>query len=228
TAEIIAAGGKASRFGAATSKQFALLGGRPLVEWSLAAFENEPSVERIILAYPSDEAESRYSDLIRSRGFRKITLTKGGEARLDSVRNGFAALSALADNDVVLIHDAGRPLVSRDLIRSVLQAAAQGGAAVPVLALTETVKEVKNGAVVRTVPRENLAGAQTPQGFRYGVLREAYRQIDSRGVDRVKVTDEALLAEWAGFAVTVVPGERRNLKITHPEDLALAAALAIP
>ncbi|HET6266664.1 MAG TPA: 2-C-methyl-D-erythritol 4-phosphate cytidylyltransferase, partial [Acidobacteriota bacterium] len=103
-----------------------------------------------------------------------------------------------------------------------------GGAAVPVLALTETVKEVKNGAVVRTVPRENLAGAQTPQGFRYGVLREAYRQIDSRGVDRVKVTDEALLAEWAGFAVTVVPGERRNLKITHPEDLALAAALANP
>jgi 2-C-methyl-D-erythritol 4-phosphate cytidylyltransferase len=227
-AAIIAAGGKGSRFGAATSKQFALLGGRPLVEWSLAAFENEPLVERVILAYPTDEPESRYSELIRARGFRKILLTQGGEARLDSVRNGFAALGGLADNDVVLIHDAARPLVSRDLIRNVLQLAAEHGAAVPVLALTETVKEVKDGAVVRTVPRENLAGAQTPQGFRYGVLREAYRKLDARGAERAHITDEALLVEWAGFAVTVVPGERRNLKITHPEDLALAAALANP
>src|SRR5262249_60898998 len=136
-------------------------GARPWVEWSLAAFENAACVERVLLAYPSDEAESRYSDLIRSRGFRKITLTKGGEARLDSVRNGFAALSGLADNDVVLIHDAARPLVSRDLIRSVLQAAAQQGAAVPGLALTETVKEVKNGAGGRTVPRDKLASAET-------------------------------------------------------------------
>jgi 2-C-methyl-D-erythritol 4-phosphate cytidylyltransferase len=153
---------------------------------------------------------------------KKVQLVEGGEHRQHSVANAIAAISAAAD-DIVLVHDAVRPFVTEEIIRDVIECAKKYGAAIAGLPAVDTVKQVERtavGAVVTaTVPRERVVLAQTPQGFRFGVIKRAF---DEAAADGFIGTDEASLVERSGHEVAVVMGSPRNIKITTPGDMELA------
>lgn len=212
---VIVAAGEGRRFGGA--KQFALLGGRPLLEHCIEAFESHEGVEAIVLVLPA----ARLGEALAGR-FRKISsVVQGGPRRQDSVRNGFGAVHGRG-RDVVLIHDGARPLAGSALISRVIDEAARSGAAVPVLPLEDTVKEVREEGVLRTHDRSVLYRAQTPQGFFYEVLEEALAAADRDGFSG---TDEAMLVERTGRRVAAVAGDPRNIKITTPLDVRIAEVL---
>jgi 2-C-methyl-D-erythritol 4-phosphate cytidylyltransferase len=207
---IVVAAGAGKRFG--EMKQFAFLRGKPVLEWTLEAFQAHGEVGAIALVLPDEQDLKHY----RIRYPKIVDIVRGGKRRQDSVWQGFRLLDA-ATAEVVLVHDGARPLVSR-----VIAAARAAGAAVPILPLEETVKEVRDGRVVGTVDRTFLARAQTPQGFLYAVLKKA---LDKARRDRFYGTDEAMLAERAGIPVSVVEGDPYNIKITTPVDLKIAEGL---
>ncbi len=214
---IIAAGGKGVRFQSTTSKQLLPLKGRPVLSWTLQPFLKTREIAEIILAYPQDEAESEYRKILEQENAPRVQLVKGGETRYRSVRNAFEKIANAKREDLVLIHDAARPLLPLTLLKTLIETATKKGAVIPVIALQETVKEVTEDQIVRTVPRENLFLAQTPQVFQYWILATAY----ASNHESSDLTDEAILVEKAGFYVSVVKGERRNIKITEPSDLEL-------
>ena len=215
-AVLIVAAGEGRRFGGA--KQFAPLGGRPVLAWSVAAFSRHPRVGEIVLVLPPGRDAAPFLSLDP----KVRAAVDGGPRRQDSVRNGFARLAA-DGNGLVLVHDGVRPFVEAALVDRVLDAADAYGAAVPAVEIEDTVKEVLDGRVIRTLSRDGLVRVQTPQGFRYGILRDAL-DLAARATD-LPVTDEASLVERLGRTVVVVPGDPRNIKITRAEDLALAEAL---
>lgn len=212
---IIAAGGRGLRFGAGSPKQLLLLGGAPILKRSVDVYLDCDVIDEVIVALPADLllAPPAY---LRSTT-RPVTIVGGGDRRRDSVANAFAQVSDRAD--VVVIHDAARPLVTADLIRRTVHAAAESGAAIAALRASDTVKRAtRDGAIVATLPRDEIYLAQTPQAFRVNVLRDALAVAGD-------ATDEAMLAEQAGHVVRVVDGDPRNLKITTPEDLRNAERL---
>lgn len=213
-AAIIVAAGSGRRFGSA--KQFAPLRGRMLVEWCLSAFERHPGVSDIVLVLPPDELKREF----RSATTKLRAVVEGGAERQDSVSRGFASVAPAGDG-LVLVHDGARPLVSAELISRVIEAAGLTGAAVPGLALDETVKEVAESRVMRTLDRRGLARVQTPQGFSYPILKEA---LEAAARDYFRGTDEAMLVERLGRPVALVPGDPRNIKITTALDLKAAEA----
>ena len=215
---IIAAGGRGARLGGAQPKQFRSLGGRPILQRSVDAFMTSDRIADVIVALPRELASS-VPDYLRS-GRKPVAIVEGGERRQDSVAHAFARVSGRAD--VVVIHDAARPLVTADLISRTVDAAARFGAAIAALPATDTVKRSNaERVVVDTIPRGEIFLAQTPQAFRVDVLRAALAQAREGG----DATDEAMLAERAGHPVHLVDGDPRNLKITTAEDLATAERL---
>ncbi len=215
TSAIIVAAGAGKRFG--EPKQFAYLRAKPVLEWTLERFQAHPEVEAVVLVLPDEQDLKHY----RLRYAKILDIVRGGERRQDSVWQGFRLLTASAP-EIVLVHDGARPLVGADLISRVIAAARADGAAVPVLPIDDTIKEVREGRVSGTVDRTLLARAQTPQGFRYDVLKKA---LEAARRDRFCGTDEAALVERLGLAVTAVAGDPRNIKITTPVDIPIAEAL---
>jgi 2-C-methyl-D-erythritol 4-phosphate cytidylyltransferase/2-C-methyl-D-erythritol 2,4-cyclodiphosphate synthase len=217
-AVVIVAAGKSSRLGGAVPKQLLDVGGRSILQRSVAAFDAHPAVVELAVVLPAEHLADGRS-LVGDTA-RRLTFVAGGVRRQDSVRAGVAALQPGAD--VVLIHDAARPFADRALIDRVIAGAAEAGAAVPAVPATDTVKHVdpRDQIVRRTLPREEIWLAQTPQGFRPAVLADAIA-CGERGVE---ATDEAMLAEQAGHAVRVVAGDARNVKITTADGLAAARA----
>ena len=214
-AAIIVAAGRGERFGSA--KQFAILKGLPLVYWSLERFEKHPEVDRIVLVIPPEEEKETFL-----RRYKKLqAVVPGGTERQDSVWQGFEQIDP-SRTGVVLVHDGVRPLLSEGLITRVIQAARDKGAAVPGVALDETIKEVKGEDVIKTHERNSLYRIQTPQGFSYALLKEA---LESAVRDKFYGTDEAMLLERLGKRVVVVEGDPKNIKITNPSDLKVAEAL---
>ena len=217
----LTAGAKPARV-TATSKQFVEIGGVPMLIHTLRKFEAVPEVSEIVLALRPDDATAFRSRLQKEGLRKKITLVEGGEHRQQSVASGLSRIAAEPD-DVVLVHDAVRPFVDAEIIASVIQAAARHGAAIAGLPAVDTVKQVDRTAegaiVVSTIPRARVVLAQTPQGFRYGVLRKAF---DEAQADGFQGTDEASLVERTGHEVAVVMGSPQNIKITTPADLELA------
>jgi 2-C-methyl-D-erythritol 4-phosphate cytidylyltransferase/2-C-methyl-D-erythritol 2,4-cyclodiphosphate synthase len=212
---IIAAGGRGQRFGGASLKQLLLLGGEPILKRSVDAYRSCDLVTDLVVALPADVVQSPPSYLLG--GSKPLALVEGGARRRDSVANAFARVSARAD--VVVIHDAARPLVSDAVIRRTVNAAAESGAAIAAVRAHDTVKRAGiDGAITATLPRDEIFLAQTPQAFRVDVLKAALAQDGD-------ATDEAALAEQAGHVVRVVEGDPRNLKITTPEDLSTAERL---
>jgi len=215
TAAVIVAAGAGSRFGGA--KQFAPFGGRPLFEWSCEVFQAHPGVDDIILVLP--ETPTRVLDPGR---FSKIVdIVPGGERRQDSVAAGFARLDP-ERTGFVLVHDGARPLLGPELIDRVLAGAKKTGAAVPVVPPEDTIKEIFEGRVLRTLDRGRWGRVQTPQGFAYAVLRRALNRASADGFTG---TDESILVERLGLEVAAVDGDPRNLKITTPLDLLFAEAV---
>jgi 2-C-methyl-D-erythritol 4-phosphate cytidylyltransferase/2-C-methyl-D-erythritol 2,4-cyclodiphosphate synthase len=221
---IIAAGGRGQRFGAAEPKQLLVVGGRTILERSVDAFLSHPSVSEVVVALPQELVASppaylRANEAVASPS-KPLRLVAGGRRRQDSVANAFRA--AAERSEVIVIHDAARPFVSAELITRTIAAAASAGAALAAIQARDTVKRAGPGEVrfvTETLARESIFLAQTPQAFRRSVLADALRLAD-------EVTDEAALAERAGHRVQLVPGEASNIKITTPEDLRLAEAIA--
>lgn len=208
---VIVAGGTGRRFGGL--KQFALLGGRTVLERAIAPFEQCAAIDQIILvAPPSHMARTRR--LVRNAGFRKIrTIVEGGRRRQDSVMRGVSMITARTG--IVAIHDGARPLVSPRLIVQGIRLAGRYGVVVFGRPVSETLKYVEGHRVIRTVPRDGLWLVQTPQFFRLCLLQRAYADVDFR----TDYTDEAALVEKAGIRTFLYPGDRNNLKITDPTDL---------
>jgi len=220
-AVVVVAAGAGVRLGAAEPKLLVDLAGRPLVAHSLSVFQDCLAVERIVLVVPAGlEAQAR-SDVVERFSLDKVcAIVAGGETRAESVYAGLVELGP--DTGVVLIHDGARPLVSRDLVLRVLEAAERTGAAVPEIKCADTVKRVEGDVIVATLDRDRLRRIQTPQGFHYVLIREAYERSREQGEP---ATDDSALLEVMGTRVSTVPGSLTNLKITTAEDLVMAAAL---
>jgi 2-C-methyl-D-erythritol 4-phosphate cytidylyltransferase len=216
---IVVAAGRGERMGGDRPKAFLPLGGQPLLLRAARAFDAAPSVEAIVTVVPAEQVEAA-RELLASLS-KPVVVVAGGPRRQDSVLEGLKGLPR-GFGGVVLVHDAARPLVDVDLIEKVAGAAEETGAALPVLALVETVKRVRDGRVVETLERDELAAAQTPQGFRLAVLVAAY---EAAFRDRLTLTDEAMAVERLGAPVRAVAGSPVNRKITTPEDLEWAEGL---
>jgi 2-C-methyl-D-erythritol 4-phosphate cytidylyltransferase/2-C-methyl-D-erythritol 2,4-cyclodiphosphate synthase len=215
---IIAAGGRGTRVGANVPKQWLTIGGRTLLDLSVAAFDAHPRVSEIVLVLPEGEEPRAMSAAVKP-----MRIVGGGPRRQDSVANGFASVSAQAD--VVLVHDAARPFVGAGVIDRTIDAAWENGAAIAALPVHDTVKRARwDGEVAmiaETLPRESIFLAQTPQGFRRDVLAGAVELGKTH-----TTTDEAGLAELSGDPVRLVAGEEANVKITTSGDLERARAIA--
>ena len=197
-------------------KIMAQLCGRPLVTHSLDAFENSPLVARVVLVGPREGVDAHHG-LVAERGYGKVQVVPGGERRQDSVRSGLDALGAV---DWTIVHDGARPCIDAAMIEAGLRAATETGAAAPAQPLSDTIKEIDDtGKVVRTLERDRLRAAQTPQVFSTALLRRAHDQV------REDVTDDAAMIEMTGGSVRLFPGPPENLKVTTPLDLEIAEAI---
>jgi 2-C-methyl-D-erythritol 4-phosphate cytidylyltransferase len=213
---VIVAAGRGRRM-QGVDKLLAPLAGRPMLAHTLAAFQACAAVQRVVLVMAADRLEEG-RELVRAHGLDKVAaVCAGGERRQDSVRAG---LDALGPCQWAVVHDGARPLVTPRLIEDGLAAARETGAAICAVPLSDTLKRVSESQEVeRTVEREGLWLVQTPQVFRYDLLLGAHRRAT------VEATDDAALVEAMGGRVRVYMGSPRNIKVTTPEDLALAEAL---
>ena len=215
-AAIIVAAGESRRMGG-VDKAFALLAGKPVLARAVDAFQKCGSVQQVVLVVNEQNLE-RCCQLVAEQGWSKVTdVCPGGRRRQDSVAAG---LSQLSHCDWVIIHDGARPLVTVDLIEHGLEAARETGAAVAAVPVTDTIKVAGDDRIVhQTPPRRNLWAVQTPQVFRLDIITLAYRQA------KVEVTDDASLVEQLGYKVKLYMGSYTNIKVTTPDDLALAEIL---
>jgi 2-C-methyl-D-erythritol 4-phosphate cytidylyltransferase len=209
----------------APSKQFTELAGTPILIHTLRKFAASADVAEIFVVLRANEIEgfrARLEKEAKDVLKKNVRLVEGGEHRQQSVAHALAAISAAAD-DIVLVHDAVRPFVTTEIIRDVIAAARKHGAAIAGVPALDTIKEVQRtaeGAVITaTIPRERVVMAQTPQGFRYDVLKKAFDEAEADGF---MGTDEASLVERSGHEVAVVMGSVKNIKITTPADMELA------
>ena len=219
---ILPAAGLGTRMAAAEPKQFLSIAGVPILVHSLRAFAAVERITSMVVATRKQDVE-RVQNLVVEYGFSdRVRVVEGGENRQESVSNGLAAIVA-ADDDIVLVHDAVRPLIDSGTIERVIEAVEENGAAIVGLPAVDTIKQVERTAhgalITSTIPREFVVLAQTPQGFRYGLLVSAFAEAVADGF---LGTDEASVVERAGHPVAVVPGSQVNLKVTKPSDLALA------
>jgi 2-C-methyl-D-erythritol 4-phosphate cytidylyltransferase len=211
---IIVAAGEGRRFG--VSKQFALLGGKPVLDRCLDIFEAHKKVAAIVLVLKDIGFKKEYL-----KRYRKIVaVAKGGKRRQDSVFSGFHQIDP-EKAEIVLVHDGVRSLVSEDLIDRIIEATRKAGAAVPAIPVGDTIKLVEGDEVSQTLDRERLFRVQTPQGFSHPILKAA---LDKATEEIFYGTDEASLVERTGKKVFVVQGDPKNIKITSPEDLRIAEA----
>lgn len=203
-AAILVAAGSGSRFGAETPKQFLAIAGLPVIRHAAMA------LAQVDLLQPVGDNDAIGAALA---GIRHLPIVPGGRTRQDSVRAGLEALVPHAP-DVVLVHDAARPVIPAGTIAALLNALEQAPGAIPAVPVADTLKRATDGVIQQTVPREGLFRAQTPQAFRFPALLAAHRS------GLVGATDDASLLEAAGQAVAIVPGSDDNIKLTYPEDLA--------
>jgi len=219
TIALIMAAGRGSRFGAAAPKQYVELAGRPVLRHSLETFLKHPRIDAVRVVIHADD-RAMYNTA--ASGLSPLEPVTGGATRQESVRRGLESLRDKAPS-IVLIHDAARPLVDSALIDRMLAALAASPGAIPVLPVADTVKRASNGIVQETLDRQTLWRAQTPQAFRYGDIMAAHNAAAGR-----KLTDDAAVAEAAGLAVALVPGQEENFKVTTEADLIRARQLLVP
>lgn len=219
TTAIIVAAGKSERMGAGTDKAFLSLVNKPVVAWSLLAFERCPEVDRIVLVVRKDQLVASKA-VVRMFGISKIqAIVPGGAKRQESVQAGLDACDI--DTRTVIVHDGARPCVTSDVISEVAKAAKRFPAVTVGRRMTDTVKRVEKGSVVAaTEDREKLWTVQTPQAFQVKTIRAAYKALGKRDV-----TDDCQAVELAGEQVKIIENLRPNFKITTVEDLQIAGAL---
>lgn len=216
---IIVAAGKSERMGGGMDKAFLNLGPKPVLVWSLLAFEKNPDVDSIVLVVRKDKLAAAQA-LGRIYGLSKIAkVVPGGARRQDSVMAGLK--EADSGTRIVLVHDGARPCVSQEVISDVIKSAKRGNAAVTGCKMSDTLKLVEKGTTVsQTVERAKYWAVQTPQAFPYSMLRKAYAALEPGK----EVLDDAQVVELVGETVKICESSKLNIKITTPEDLNIAAA----
>lgn len=211
---IVPSAGRGKRLNRRLEKAFVKINGKPIIFYTLKALEKAGFINDIILVVSKGMVDAS-ERLVKKYRFKKVrAIVRGGKMRFDSVKNG---LARVRDADIVMVHDGARPFVEKELIKNVFFAAKKEGAAIAALPSKQTLKSVENSFVTGTPDRKSLWEAQTPQAFRKNLIVEAYKKADKRSV-----TDDSMLAERMGCKVKIVMGSYKNIKITTPEDLALA------
>lgn len=220
-AVIIVAAGRGERAGLAGGpKQYRTIGQQTVLARAVAAFTGHRNIDLVLVVIHADDREI-YESSVSSHA-KLLAPTIGGASRQQSVLNGLQALGQLAQGKVgkVMIHDAARPFVEAELITRVLDATGQQMATLPVMAITDTIKLGENALVEKTLPRDNLFTAQTPQGFDFAAILQAH--LDAARQPDTTFTDDASIAEWAGIQVAMVKGSPANRKLTTAEDITMA------
>ena len=219
---LIPAAGMGKRMQAGINKQYLQIGGMPIVARTISLFEEAPFVDDIYVITPEKEIPFCRAEVVERFGFTKVRgIVAGGAERQHSVLNGLRAIDGSGEDDVILIHDGVRPFITRHILEHAVATARDFDGALVAVPAKDTVKVVTDGIVRETPPRETIWLAQTPQAFRYGVIRAAHEMADAEGF---LGTDDASLVERLGREVRIVLGDYRNIKITTPEDLVLAEA----
>ncbi len=220
---IIAAGGIGQRMGGNKPKQFLEIAGMPIICHTLRAFQSVPQVQDLVVVLAPNYVQAFQQEVFDKYNFpRHWKVVPGGSQRQDSVNNGLKAISETSN--IVLVHDAARPFITKELILQVANIASKQGAAILACPIKETVKlEGSNNDIVETIDRSKLWAAQTPQGFTKEILTQAMQQAKT---DSFLGTDDASLVERLGRKVQIIEGDPRNIKITTPEDLIIAEAIA--
>ena len=217
---VIVAGGSGTRMGSSVPKQFHPLEKRPVLWWSMKAFHEENPETELIIVLPEDYIplwEELFTSLPENEQFDH-SVAIGGTTRTDSVING---LKLIADEEsLVAIHDGARPLVTKDTIREGWQKAQESGAAIPVVAVTDSLRRLEDDGSSKAVDRSQYVAVQTPQVFKTSLLKKAYQNIGKH-----VFTDDASVVEFSGYKVHLFPGDHNNIKITNPKDLAIAGVL---
>ncbi|HBY16111.1 MULTISPECIES: IspD/TarI family cytidylyltransferase [Bacteroidales] len=218
---VIVAGGEGNRAGGSVPKQFQMLGDVPMLWWSVRAFhEEDSSTEIILVLHPGffDEWDILYSELPEKDRSIKVRLSCGGRSRAESVRNGLMSVPDAGDA-LVAVHDAARPLVTREIIARGWNAAIENGAAVPAEPMTDSIRLVSESGNV-AVPRKDYVKVQTPQVFSASLIKNAYSRADI-----TSMTDDASVAEAAGHRIALFDGSPYNMKVTDPLDIRIAELL---
>jgi 2-C-methyl-D-erythritol 4-phosphate cytidylyltransferase len=218
---IIVAAGSGNRLGLGTSKAFVRIGSTTVMAFTLRTMRTINAIEEVVITVPAGMEPAARAEVTAAALEVPVKITAGGVARQDSVRIALALTSAEAE--LIVVHDAARPFATAAIFESCLQAAARGDGAIVAIPLADTLKRVEGHAISATVARAGLWQAQTPQCFRRAVLIEAHERALR---DHLAATDDANLVERLGAMVEVVEGSPLNLKITTPDDLRLAAAIA--
>ena len=223
TAAVVLAAGSGKRMGTSVHKQYLLIKGKPVIYYTLRAFELS-EVDEIILVTGADEIDYCSREIVEKYNFQKVrAVIAGGKERYDSVYEG---LKALSDCDYVLIHDGARPMISAEDIEKSMQMVEQEDACVLATPVKDTIKIVKKGYVTDTPDRDTLWAMQTPQSFSTELLRNAYILLETKQKKEKivpNITDDAMIVEYmTGHKIRIIPGNYANIKITTPEDLAIA------
>ena len=218
---VIVAAGKSERMGGGTDKAFLSLGSKPVVAWSLLAYEKNTDIDKIILVVRKDQLTAAKA-VARMFGISKLfKIVPGGARRQDSVQAGLKEVDV--DTRIVVVHDGARPCVSQDVISDVIKSARRGAASVSGCKIRDTVKIVEKGCTVSsTVDRAKHWVVQTPQAFPCSMLRKAYAAVEAQ---KMEVFDDSQAVEIAGETVKICETDKPNIKITTPEDLQVAAAI---
>ena len=214
---IIPAAGTGLRMGGATPKQFLSLEGIPIFVHTLRKFAASEAIDEIFLGVRPEDMDRAAKEIATERFAKNVRLLAGGASRQETVARCLD--QAPPETDVVVVHDAVRPFIELAMIRQVVDAARKDGAAILGIPSVDTVKKVERQTIMGTIPRERIVLAQTPQAFRYTILRQAFDRALAEGYYG---TDESSLVEHEGHDVTVLMGSDRNIKITKPSDLPLA------
>jgi 2-C-methyl-D-erythritol 4-phosphate cytidylyltransferase len=214
---IIPAAGVGLRMGGETPKQFLSLEGVPIFVHTLRKFVAAEAVREIILGLRPEDMDRAASEVARERFEKPVRVVEGGASRQETVARALA--EAPPETEIVLVHDAVRPFIDLHLIQRVTEAARKDGAAILGIPSVDTVKQVERQMILGTIPRERIVLAQTPQAFRFEIIKEAFERAEADGFVG---TDEASLVERLGLSVAVIMGSDRNIKITKPSDLPLA------
>ncbi len=219
---IILAGGTGSRMSLDMPKQFALIKGKPIMAYTLSVFDNSPLIDEIYVVSHKDYFEQS-RNIIKQYGFQKIKgMFEGGNSRQESTYNALSAIDAQED-DIILIHDCARPLVDLEIIENNIKACKQFDAVETAVKAVDTTIEVTNNTFENPLDRTKLYQVQTPQTFRYKLIKEAHENaINNKFTD---ITDDAQLVAKLGYKVHIVEGKKTNLKVTTDEDLKILEAL---
>ena len=218
TSAIIPAAGASSRLKNESKKQFAEINGTPLLCFCLNSFQNSSSIDEIVLVVPETDIEFAKKEIVEKNSFTKVfKIIAGGDLRQDSVKNGFDAVGS--DTELVVIHDAARPFIDSGFIDTIVSETKIKNCVISAIPVKDTLKTADNGIIMNTTSRNSIWRAQTPQAFKYGILKDSYDKAD---FDNDTFTDEAQIVEYAGYDVHIIEGSEYNFKITNSEDMKLA------